>query len=415
MKERILQKIESYREYAVDLQRGLTAIPAIAPASGGEGEEAKAIWLEQRLRELRFDEIRRYDAPDPKARNGIRPNIVARWRGQEPGRTFWIMSHLDVVPPGERSLWHSDPYELRVEDGKLYGRGVEDNQQALVASLLVARAMMELDYRPPIDLALLFAADEETGSEYGAAFLARQHREIFGPRDVFLVPDGGEPDGSMVEIAEKSLWWVKFTTRGGQCHASTPEQGRNAFHAASDLVVRLHGLYRKFPRKDRLYAPPTSTFEPTKKEPNVPNINTIPGEDVFYLDCRVLPQYRLEDVEAEIRRIASTVETKHGVEVAIETVQRSAAAPPTPRDCELVRLVSEAIEEIHGVKARPMGIGGGTVAAVFRHLGLPAVVSAKLDDTAHQPNESCVIDNLIGDAKVCALAALKFGTPRGPS
>ncbi|MDD5658227.1 MAG: M20 family metallo-hydrolase [Elusimicrobia bacterium] len=400
-------KIESYRDYAVELQRGLTAIPAIAPASGGEGEHDKAVWLDAQLRKLKFDAIDWHDAPDPKAKNGARPNIVARWRGRDSKKTLWIMSHLDVVPPGERKLWKTDPYVLHVENGKLYGRGVEDNQQALVASLLVARAMMECDYRPPVDLALLFAADEETGSDYGAIYLAKHHAGIFGKQDVFLVPDGGEADGSMVEIAEKSLWWVKITTQGKQCHASMPELGRNAFKAACDLALRMQGLYKKFGKKDKLYFPPISTFEPTKKEPNVPNINTLPGEDVFYYDCRVLPNYKLEAVAAEIKRLAKAVEKRHGVKISLADMQRSEAAPPTSPKAEVVRLVSEAIREVHGVKAKTMGIGGGTVAAVFRKLGLPAVVSAKLDETAHQPNEYCILDNLIADAKVCALTALK--------
>ena len=408
MKEQILRKIESYRDYAVEMQRGLTAIPAIAPASGGEGEHDKAKWLDGELRKLQFDDIQWYNAPDAKAKNGIRPNLVARWKGQSSRKTLWIMSHLDVVPPGERKLWKTDPYILHVDGGKLYGRGVEDNQQAMVASLLVARAMMECGFRPPVDLALLFAADEEMGSDYGAIYLAKKHRGIFGKDDVFLVPDGGESDGPMVEIAEKSLWWLKIETRGKQCHASMPEQGHNAFKAACDLAMRMQSLYKKFGKKDKLFVPPISTFEPTKKEPNVPNINTIPGDDVFYYDCRVLPQYKLKAVEAEIRKLAKAVEKTHGVKISFTDMQRAEAAPPTDPDAEVVRLVSEAIKEIHGVKAKPMGIGGGTVAAIFRKLGLPAVVSAKLDETAHQPNEYCILDNLIADAKVCALTALKF-------
>ena len=408
MKDRIFDKIESWRDYAVELQRGLTAIPAIAPASGGEGEYDKADWLEAELRKLKFDEISRHDAPDPGAKNAVRPNIVARWRGRSSKKTLWIMSHLDVVPPGERKLWRTDPYTLHVEDGKLYGRGVEDNQQALVASILAARAMMECGHRPPVDLALLFAADEETGSDYGAIYLAKNHPELFGREDVFLVPDGGESDGSMVEIAEKSIWWLKIATQGKQCHASMPELGRNAFKAACDLALSMQSLYKKFNRKDKLYFPPISTFEPTKKEPNVPNINTLPGEDVFYYDCRVLPHYKLKDVAAEIKRLAKAVEKRHRVKISFSDMQRAEAAPPTSPKAEIVRLVSEAIKEVHGVKAKTMGIGGGTVAAVFRKLGLPAVVSAKLDETAHQPNEYCILDNLIGDAKVCALTALKM-------
>jgi succinyl-diaminopimelate desuccinylase len=47
-----------------------------------------------------------------------------------------------------------------------------------------------------------------------------------------------------------------------------------------------------------------------------------------------------------------------------------------------------------------MGIGGGTVAAVFRRAGFPAACWSKLDETAHQPNEYCIIDNMVGDAMV---------------
>ena len=403
----LFSTIESYREWAIELQRGLTAIPAICPDSGGEGEYDKAAWLERELAGLAFDEVKRYDAPDPKAKGGVRPNIVARYRGTSSARTLWIMSHLDIVPPGEASLWTGDPYTLRVEGGRLIGRGVEDNQQAIVSSLLVARALMDAGERPPVDLALLFCADEETGSAYGAEYLAEKHRDLFGPHDMFIVPDAGNGEGSLVEVAEKSIWWLKVRTQGKQCHASLPDQGANAFRAASDLVTRLGSLMRTFPQRNPLFEPPTSTFEPTKKEPNVPNINTIPGEDVFYLDSRVLPEVPLAEVEAKIRRLAREVESAHRVTITLEDVQRGEAAPPTSPDAEVVRQVVEAIRETHGIAPQPKGIGGGTVAAIFRRIGLPAVVYSKIDESAHQPNEYCILDNLIADAKVFASVAMR--------
>ncbi len=405
--DELLRQIETYREWAVELQRGLTAIPAVCPGSGGEGEFDKAVWLEGVLRTLAFDEVARFDAPDARAKGGVRPNVVARYRGSSSSRTLWIMSHLDVVPPGERTLWNTDPFELHVEGGRLVGRGVEDNQQAVVSSLLVARAFMDRGLRPPVDLALLFCADEETGSEYGAEYLVRHRRELFGPDDGFLVPDAGNPEGTLVEVAEKALWWVKVRTVGRQCHASTPSQGANAFRAASDLVTRLASLERTFPQSDPLFDPPVSTFEPTKKEANVPNINTIPGEDVFYLDCRVLPSVALADVEAEIRRIAGEVEAAYGVTVTLWDVQRAEATPPTSPDCEVVRLLVQGVREVHGITPQPQGIGGGTVAAVFRRIGLPAVVYSKIHESAHQPNEFCVLDDLIADAKVFASVAMR--------
>ncbi len=406
MKDQILKKIDSYEQYAVELQRGLTAIPALDPSSGGEGEYDKAKWLEGELKKLKFDSIEWYNAPQEKAKGGARPNIVARYKGKSSARTVWFMAHMDVVPPGELKLWKSDPYKLVMEGRKLIGRGVEDNQQAIVSSILFAKAMMELGYRPDCDVALLFCADEETGSGYGADFIAEKHPELFGKDDVFFVPDSGSEDGTAIEVAEKSILWMKVTTKGKQCHASRPSLGINAFKAASELVTKFQKLYKKFPKKDRLYEPPISTFEPTKKEANVPNVNTLPGEDVFYMDCRVLPGYRLKEVKDEMRRMADEVQQKYGVTVSFEPQQEAQAAPPTDPKAPLVLALKKAIKEVLGVKGRAYGIGGGTVAAFFRRLNLPVVVYARLDETAHQPNEYCVIDHMMGDAKVFAVTTL---------
>jgi len=402
----VLRTLDESRDLAVELQGGLVAIPAVCPASGGEGELDKAVWLQDQLRRLGLTDLTRCDAPDPAAKGGVRPNLIARLPGRDRSRTLWLMSHLDIVPPGDLSAWRTDPYSLHVEDGRLIGRGVEDNHQAIVASILVARAFLDLGSAPPVDLALLFCADEETGSAYGARFLAREHPDLFGRDDAFVVPDAGNAEGTLLEVAEKSIWWIKIRTTGKQCHAASPERGVNAFRAASELVVRLGGLRETFPQRDELFDPPISTFEPTKKEANVPNVNTVPGDDVFYLDSRVLPEVPLADVEAEIHRLAAEVAAAHGVAISFEDVQREEAAPPTSPDADVVRLIADAARRVYGVTARPQGIGGGTVAAVFRRLGLPAAVYSRLDESAHQPNEYCLLDNLIGDAKVFALAAL---------
>jgi succinyl-diaminopimelate desuccinylase len=406
MKEQILKKIESYENYAIELQRGLTAIPALAPSSGGTGEYDKAKWLEGELKKLKFDSIEWINAPQKEAKNGIRPNLIARYKGLSAAKTIWFMAHLDVVPPGEAKLWNSDPYKMEVKDGKLIGRGVEDNQQAIASSVLVVKAMMDLDYRPEYDIALLFCADEETGSGYGADYISDNKPEIFGKDDVFFVPDSGCEDGSLIEVAEKSIMWMKVITHGKQCHASRPSLGVNAFKAASELVVKYQSLYEKFPHKDDLYEPPISTFEPTKKEANVPNVNTLPGEDVFYMDCRVMPQYQLSEVKAEMRRLADEVEKKHGVKIAFEPQQEAQAAPPTDPNAAIVVELKKAIKEVLGVDARAYGIGGGTVAAFFRRLGLPVVVYSQLNESAHMPNEYSVIAHMMNDAKVFAVTTL---------
>ena len=206
----------------------------------------------------------------------------------------------------------------------------------------------------------------------------------------------------MIEVAEKSIFWLKIETKGKQCHASTPKQGINAHRAAAHLITKIDKLYKLFPQKDKVFDPPISTFEPTKKEANVPNINTIPGDDVIYIDMRILPGIKIDTVYDAIKGMIKEVEEKFGVKITTEAAQREDAAPATPPDAPVVIALSAAIKAVYRVKAKPKGIGGGTVAAFFRRHGFGAVVWSKIDEVAHQPNEYTIIENMVGDAKVFA-------------
>jgi succinyl-diaminopimelate desuccinylase len=166
--------------------------------------------------------------------------------------------------------------------------------------------------------------------------------------------------------------------------------------------VALEALRQEFPLENPLFHPPESTFEPTKKEANVPNINTIPGRDVFYLDCRVLPEYELNRVIGRVKEIGAEVARRFEVSLTVEPVQALQAPPATPPEAPVVQALSRAIKEVYNREARPRGIGGGTVAAFFRQQGLPAAVWMTVNDTAHQPNEYCDISTLVNDARVLA-------------
>lgn len=399
---KITQRIDRYRNAMIQMQIELTAIPALSPDNGGQGESDKARYLLRKLRELGFAHIREINAPDGRVASGIRPNILVTHPGRMPDRTVWVLTHLDIVPPGETSLWSEDPYRGYQQGGRIYGRGTEDNQQDLVASIFAAKALMDEDVPPESTVGLAFVADEETASQYGLAYLLQHRDNPFRKNDLLVAPDSGNEDGSLIEIAEKSIYWLRFRTLGKQCHASRPELGKNAFLAASHLVVRLHGLHTIFGAADPLYHPPASTFQPTKKEKNVPNVNTIPGEDVFYLDCRILPRYALPEVFSRIRLMADDVEQQFGVTVEIETVQAVQAPLPTPADAPVVLALQEAIRDVYGVQASPRGIGAGTIAAYFRREGYPVAVWCRIGSTAHQPDEHCLIDNMMGNAKVYA-------------
>jgi succinyl-diaminopimelate desuccinylase len=396
---RVCGQIDSYRRDMIDLQRELVARVAVGPDQDGPGEGEKAAFLKEVLASWGL-KVDNFPAPDARVAGGERPNLVA-WLPGQSDKKIWVLSHLDVVPPGDENLWDSDPYSLRVEGDRLYGRGTEDNHHGIVISLMAARALMDLHLTPPRTVALALVSDEETGSRQGLGFLLRQHRQLFAPDDLIIVPDAGSPDGTMIEVAEKSMLWLRLEVQGRQCHASRPELGRNTLRACAHIIVALEALSREFPRTDELFEPPRSTFEPTQKEANVPNINTIPGRDVFYLDCRVLPEYDLGEVKEKIYALGAEVAQKFEVSLIMSPVQEVRSAP-TPPDAPVVKALARAIKEVYGRDGQPRGIGGGTVAAFFRQAGLPAAVWMTVSQTAHQPNEYCCLSHLVGDAQVLA-------------
>jgi succinyl-diaminopimelate desuccinylase len=402
-KQELFSFIDTLADEAISLERGLTQIPAIAPETGGEGELKKCLFLENYLREHGLTELRRIDAPDKRVPDGVRPNLLAYLPcGAASGPALWVISHLDVVPPGERSLWTSDPWTAEVREGRVYGRGVEDNQQGLVSSILAALTLKHCGITPSHPVKLLFAADEENGSAYGVDFLVKSRSDVFAKGDMALVPDSGSSDGGDIEIAEKNQLWLKVTTQGVQAHASRPDLGKNASFVGSYLATNMQsGLYARFAGQDEMFQPPYSTFEVTKKEANVPNINTIPAKDVFYMDMRFLPRYSVGMIMEECRRYKTRTEDKYKVKITLEIVQKAESKATSP-DCPLVQALSREINDVYGVESRCVGIGGGTVAAMLRKAGLDCACWCKIDERAHEPNEYAVIANILDDAKVMA-------------
>ena len=392
---------EGCRKEIIELQTLLTSIPAIAPEGGGDGEEKKCRVLEKWLSEKGFADVKRYEVADSRVSSGKRPSLVVTISGSDvqpySEGCIWVIAHLDVVPVGDIKLWHTDPWSVVEKEGRLYGRGVEDNQQGLCSAVFAALYFLRQKKKPARTVKLLFVADEENGSEYGTIWLIN-NTDLFHKKDLVLIPDGGDSEGRTIEIAEKNLLWLSVHVKGLQTHGSRPDNGANACLAGSDLALRLHKLQSLFDQKDELFEPPYSTFQPTKREKNVDSINIIPGEDNFCMDCRILPCYSLEKVLCEVDRCCRDIEKEYGVKVEYTTPQRS-ESPATAQSAPVAQKLAAAIKKTHGIEPEFIGIGGGTVGAELRRKGIDAVVWSTLDDQAHQPNEYCIIDNLIKDAQ----------------
>ena len=381
----------------------LCSVPAVSPHNGGTGEDAKILELAKIIDELGLKDItlRVEHVDDDKAPSGRRPSLFLEHPGKK-SRRICILSHIDVVPEGDRSAWTLDPFKPEIRGSRVYGRGVSDNGTCLVSSLFALKALQDAGVTPEYTVLLAFVADEEMGSHYGLEQLIE--RDIFGADDLVVVPDSGNDAGDFIEVAEKAVWRLKFTVTGKQVHAAHPQLGVNACRAANMLAHEVdEALHAKFTARNDTFDPPFSTFEPTKRAANVPAVNIVPGREVFEFDCRVLPEESLDEAEAVVREIIADVETRTGAKVELE-IDRTDAAEPTSPDSEVCRLLAASVKDVLGIEPSAGGIGGGTFAVFFRKKGIPAVVWAQeCDGVAHQPDEYTEIAYLVSNAKVFAL------------
>lgn len=395
--QEILDRIDGSRDDIIRDMIGMIRIPAIGPSNGGEGESKRADLLMTYLKG--FDTVERIDVEDFEYPGVIRPSILARKKGKKDG-TVWMIAHMDTVLPGDLEDWECPPFEPHFENGRIYGLGTEDNGQAVLSSIYAARFFEDEELNGH-SIGVALVPDEETTNRMGVDYLIK--KGYFSKDDIIIVPDWGSPGSKMVDVAEKHLLWVKVSVTGKQTHGSTPQKGINAYRVSTmflaDLLTRLNERYGD---EDLLFRPPVSTFEPTKSSSTVGNINTIPGYDELWMDCRIIPKYDPNEIVNFIKDVAKEHSEKSGAAIEIEVSQLTLSGKISSTDTAEFKTFADSIASVTGIVPVASGIGGGTCANFFRHAGINSYAWESEGGSLHQPNEFVKVDNIITDAKVFA-------------
>ena len=379
--------MEEIEREIIEIAKELIPLKAISPESGGEGESDRAKYLSSKLKEWKI----RHKLYTYRDKSGIlRPNIVAS--AGKRGETITVVAHTDTVVAGDLNEWKTNPFSAVVKNRRIYGRGTEDNGTGIIAGLLALKSISGSDH--DYNIKLVLAADEEVGSEYGVQALIKNG--VLTSDRMFLVPDWGTKTGSDIEVAEKGRLWLRFTIKGKQTHASTPDRGLNAAKLGSRLALAIDAdLHKRFGARNPIFDPTASTFEITKREANVESINIIPGKDVFYMDMRILPEYEPD----RVLKAVSNLIIKSKMDVKLDVIEKSDPSKIGEKS-RMLPMLSESIRQVLGVSPKKVGIGGGTVAAYLRQAGKDAVVWGIEDGMAHEPNEYVSIDNIIKSVRV---------------
>ena len=353
----------------IALARKLIACPSITPARGEVFDVLEAALVPLGFAVHRFT---RGAAPDEPVEN-----LVAI-RG-EGGPHFGFAGHLDVVPPGEG--WDGDPFDPRVEDGVLTGRGANDMKSAIAAFVAAAAGHAQ----EKGTLSLLITGDEEGPAAHGTVAIIDWLRERAIAPDMILI---GEPTsearlGDTIKIGRRGSVNMWIEVPGHQGHVAYPHRADNPIGPLARIVAELDGW--TLDKGNDSFPPSNLEFTEVLTPPGAPNL--IPGRASARLNIRFNNLQRGADLVKRVREVV----TRHAP-LGMVDVLISGEAFLTPPGA-LYDLVVSAIREETGVEPS-LSTSGGTSDGRFLIQLCPVVDFGLPNASMHKVGESAAVEDI---------------------
>lgn len=367
----------------VEILRKLIGFPSVVGTPNG----AIVDWIDAYLRSFG---IEAHILPGPE---GDRANLFATiGPSDQPG--YILSGHMDVVPANEAG-WSADPFVLRAEGERLYGRGTSDMKGFLAAVLAAVPALTASPLARPVHLA--FSYDEEAGCRGVPHLLARLP-------DLCAPPLGGvigEPSGMQAILAHKGKAAARITVKGRSGHSSRPDLGLNALHAMADVLNAAIATAQDLAR-----GPFDDAFEPSYSSLQAGIIqggravNIIPDLCTLEVEARAVSGVDPASLLARVRAAAEALKTEgFAVEWDVLSAYPALSLPPGAP-------LAGLLQELTG-KAPLAAVSYGTEAGLYQRAGVDAIICGPGDIArAHKPDEFILMTELAAcQAMVEALAA----------
>ena len=387
-------------------------------------------------------------------RSASRPNLVARLPGAGSAPPLLLYGHVDVVNTANQH-WQHPPFEGRLVDGYVWGRGALDMKGGIVMMLnAIARAKAE-NVPLPGDVLLALVCDEENGGDEGARYLVENHADLFKGVRYALGEFGGfsyhigRSRFYPIMVAEKQTCHLRARVRGPGGHGALQQEGgamgvlarflqkvesrRLPVHVTSTAsqMARAIASGLPFPASGLLRLMPVSgltgavlglmgrkglAFQPLFRNTVTPTmvhgghaVNVAPSEVVVDLDGRLLPGQAPDGLLAELEPFL-----EGGVELEVARYEPGPAEPDMGLFDTLAGILREADPEGTPV---PMLLPAATDARFFSRLGiqtygyLPMRLPKDFDfsRTVHGPDERIPVEALDFGGEAMYRALRSFG------
>ena len=342
-----------------------------------------------------------------------RANLVARIRGSGARKPLLLMGHTDVVGV-QRANWTVDPFAAVIRNGRIYGRGAQDDKPHVLAGLMTMLLLQRLHVKLDRDVIFLAEAGEEGTTAAGIDFLVKQHWPLIEAEFAFAeggsaVEQAGKVRQVLVSTTEKVPRGIRLVARGQAGHGSRPIPNNAVVHLAEAAAkagnwrtpMRLIPTTRAYFERLAAVSPPETAaryraiLDPARAaeadrwfaqhEPGhysilrtsvVPTIlragfrnNVIPSEAEGYLDVRALPDEDMTKFVADLRRVIGDA----SVEIVPPSPGGRPAAPASSVDSEAFRALERIQRRMYpGAVTLPSMLTGATDMAQLRARGVQA-------------------------------------------
>ncbi len=307
------------------------------------------------------------------------------------GPVLAFLGHTDVVPPGPRADWTSDPFLPTIRDGWLYGRGSADMKGSVAAFVVAMEEFAAAHPNHPGTVAVLLTSDEEGDAIDGVRKVAEHFRAI-GQRIDYCVtgePSSKEELGDLLRVGRRGTLSGTLLVRGIQGHVAYPDRARNPIHQAMAPLAELCARrwddgYPSIGNKEF----PASSFQISNIHAGTGANNVIPGSCEVVFNFRYNPGWQTADLEREVH---ATLD-RHGLEYDIRW--HRGGEPFLTREGPLRRVVREILIERCGVVPEENTSGGTSDARFIAPLGAEVVEMGPVNASIHKVDERVSLDEL---------------------
>ncbi len=294
-----------------------------------------------------------------------------------------LSGHVDTVPV-DGQTWQSDPFVLRADGGRLYGRGACDMKGFVASCLAAAPDLMAMNLSRPMHLFITF--DEETTMEGARVLMDDLAASGLSPEMCVV----GEPSLMQPILAHKGRVAVRVRVRGRAGHSSEPAHGVNAVFAAAEAITSIAAEARRLsvegPFVEGFDPPHTTIHVGTMSGGTI--LNIIPEAAEFVMEWRCVPGH---DPHAEYARLRAHIATH--IEPAMQAVD-----PACGFTYEVIGdIPGMGLAESHALTALVKQVTGsnstgkvsyGTEGGIYEAAGIPTIVCGPGSiQQAHKPDE----------------------------